>query len=455
MHTHCKCKAEDSLQIEKISEVAKSMDKLLVSGQTPLRGDVTISGSKNAALPILTAALLSEDVVVLENVPNIADTKNIVQIMKMLNVETEYLDDHTLRIDSRNMVNNCADCEEVRKMRASYYFLGVLLGRFGSAKVAFPGGCDFGVRPIDLHIKGFEALGAVVSTQSIIEMKADNLLGTRIFLDFASVGATINIMLAAVRARGTTVIENAAKEPHVVDTASFLNSMGADVKGAGTDTIRIRGVKKMHGSTYAIIPDQIEAGTYMVAGAISGGDVTIHNMIPRHMESISAKLRETGVKVYEGDDWIRVVGEGQKLRPTKVKTMPYPGFPTDMQPQMMALLCLVQGTSMINESIYDDRFRYVEQLKKMGAHVDVEGHIAIVEGVSKLVGAEVQATDLRAGAAMILAALAAEGTTVITNVHYIDRGYERMVENFRDMGAKIIRTSDDGSQLKIVAPTAG
>lgn len=431
------------------------MDKLMIRGQHPLRGDVSISGSKNAALPILVAAALSEDVVILENVPEIADIKNLIKIFKILNVDVEYLDEHTIRIDSRDMQNNCADCEEVRKMRASYYFLGVLLGRFGSAKVAFPGGCDFGVRPIDLHIKGFEALGAVVSTQSIIDMKAENLLGTRIFLDFASVGATINIMLAAVKARGTTVIENAAKEPHVVDTANFLNSMGADVKGAGTDTIRIRGVRRMHGSNYAIIPDQIEAGTYMVAAAISAGDVTIHNLIPRHMESISAKLREMGVRVSEGDDWIRVVGEGCRFRPTKVKTMPYPGFPTDMQPQMMALLTTVQGTSMINESIYDDRFRYVEQLRKMGAHIDVEGHIAIVEGVEKLSGAEVAATDLRAGAAMILAGLAAEGLTYITNVDYIDRGYERMVERFQALGAEISRITDDGSVLTKASASEG
>ncbi|MCF0135446.1 MAG: UDP-N-acetylglucosamine 1-carboxyvinyltransferase [Lachnospiraceae bacterium] len=430
------------------------MDKLMVRRGNPLHGEVSISGSKNAALPIMIASLLCEDVVTLENVPDIADTKNITRIMKTLDVDVEYLDEHTLRIDSRHMTNRCADCEEVRKMRASYYYLGALLGRFGSARVAFPGGCNFGVRPIDLHIKGFEALGAVVSTQSIIEMKADNLMGARIFLDFASVGATINIMLAAVKARGTTVIENAAKEPHVVDTASFLNSMGADVKGAGTDTIRIRGVRKMHGSSYAIIPDQIEAGTYMVAAAISEGEVTIRNLIPRHMESISAKLREAGVRIAQGGDWITVSGRDCRLRPTKVKTMPYPGFPTDMQPQMMALLSIIQGTSMVNESVFDDRFRYVEELKKMGAHIDVEGHIAIVEGVDRLVGTEVQATDLRAGAAMILAGLAAEGTTYITNVEYIDRGYESMVEHFRDLGADISRVSDDGPDLKLIKSVA-
>ena len=431
------------------------MDKLLIRGQRPLIGDVTISGSKNAAVAILPAALLADDVVVLENIPNIADIENFIKIIKLLNVDVDFIDEHTVRIDSSHMNNITVDCEEVRKMRASYYLLGTLLGRFGEAKVAFPGGCDFGVRPIDLHIKGFEALGAAVNIKSIIELKTSNLLGTRIFLDFASVGATINIMLAAVMAKGTTIIENAAKEPHVVDTASFLNSMGADVKGAGTDTIRIRGVKKMHGSNYAIIPDQIEAGTYMMAGAVSRGDVTIHNVIPRHMDSISAKLRETGVKVIDGDDWIRVIGKDCRLRPIRVKTMPYPGFPTDMQPQMMTLLSIVQGTSMINESVWDERFRSVEQLRKMGAHIDVEGHIAIVEGVEKLSGAEVQATDLRAGAAMVLAGLAAEGETTITNVKYIDRGYERMVERLTNMGADIRRFSDDEPQFSVLEGNAG
>ena len=431
------------------------MDKLVINGQVPLHGEVTVSGSKNAAVAILPAALLANDIVVLENVPNIADIKNFVQIMRDMNVEVEYIDEHTLRIDSRNLTNNCADSEGIRKMRASYYFLGVLLGRFGHARVAFPGGCDFGVRPIDLHIKGFEALGAVVSTKAIIEMKADQLIGNNIFLDFASVGATINIMLAAVMAKGTTVIENAAKEPHVVDTASFLNSMGADVKGAGTDTIRIRGVKKLHGSEYAIIPDQIEAGTYMVASAVTGGDVTIHNVIPRHMDSISAKLREIGIRVIDGDECIRVIGKNCRMKPIKVKTAPYPGFPTDMQPQMMVLLSRIQGTSMVNESVWDNRFRYVEQLKKLGASIDVEGHIAIIEGVEKLCGAEVQASDLRAGAAMVLAGLSSEGTTTITNIDYIERGYEAMVSKLKKLGAQIERVSDHDPKLRVLGRSAG
>ena len=416
------------------------MDKLVIHGQRPLKGRVQINGAKNAVLAIVAAACLADDVCVIENIPKIADIDNMLAILRSMNVQTEYLDEHTVRIDSRTMVNCCADSDEVRNMRASYYLLGVLLGRFKYARVSFPGGCDFGVRPIDQHIKGFEALGAEVDAKSIIEIKARELHGTNVFLDVVSVGATINIMLAAVLAKGTTVIENAAKEPHVVDTASFLNSMGADIKGAGTDVIRIRGVQKLHGSTYAVIPDQIEAGTYMVAAAITGGDVTVENLIPRHMEAITAKLRESGVKVYEKDDSLRVISEGIRKKPVKIKTLPYPGFPTDMQPQMMAYLSTIPGTSIVNESVYDGhRFRYVEQLKRMGANIDVESHIAIVDGVTELIGTEVEATDLRAGAAMVLAGLAAVGETVVTNIKYIDRGYERMVDKFNNMGAWIER----------------
>ena len=425
------------------------MEKIIIHGQKTLRGEVEINGSKNAAVAILPAALLANDIVILENVPDIADIKNLIQIMREMQVKVDRIDSHTLRIDSRHMINDCANSESVRKMRASYYLLGVLLGRFKNARVAFPGGCDFGVRPIDLHVKGFEALGAEVNAKAIIEMKARELVGTNIFLDIASVGATINIMLAAVLAKGTTVIENAAKEPHVVDTASFLNSMGADVKGAGTDVIRIRGVQKLHGSQYAIISDQIEAGTYMIAGAVTGGDVTITNVIPRHMDSVSAKLREIGITVIEKDETIRVIGS-EHMKPTKVKTLPYPGFPTDMQPQMMVLLSMIPGTSMVNESIWDNRFRYVEQLKRLGANIDVEGHIAIIEGVDQLQGGEVVATDLRAGAAMVLAGLAAEGSTTITNIHYIDRGYEGMVRKLTKLGACIERTNDEEPQLTVV-----
>lgn len=418
------------------------MEKLVIHGQRPLQGRVQINGAKNAALPIIAAALLADDIVIIENLPKIADIDNMLQIMQSMKVKTEYIDERTIRIDSRYMVNDCANSEAVRKMRASYYLLGALLGRFKHARVSFPGGCDFGVRPIDQHVKGFEALGAEVDAKSIIELKARELKGTNIFLDVASVGATINIMLAAALAKGTTVIENAAKEPHVVDTASFLNSMGADIKGAGTDVIRIKGVQKLHGSTYAVIPDQIEAGTYMVAAAITGGDVTVENLIPRHMEAITAKLRESGVKVYEKDDSLRVVSSGLK-KPVKIKTMPYPGFPTDMQPQMMAYLSTIAGTSIINESVYDgNRFRYVEQLKRMGANIDVEGRIAVVDGVPVLIGTEVEATDLRAGAAMVLAGLAAYGDTVVSNIKFIDRGYERMVDKFNAIGAWIERIDD-------------
>ncbi len=418
------------------------MEKLVIHGQRPLEGRVQINGAKNAVLAIVPAALLANDVVTIENIPRIADIDNMLHIMQSMNVKVEYVGERTLRIDSRHMVNVCVDSEEVRKMRASYYFLGALLGRFKRAQVSFPGGCDFGVRPIDQHIKGFEALGAAVDAKSIISVSARELRGTNIFLDIVSVGATINIMLAAVLAKGTTVIENAAKEPHVVDTASFLNSMGADIKGAGTDVIRIKGVQKLHGSTYAVIPDQIEAGTYMVASAITGGDVTVENLIPRHMEAITAKLRESGVTVYEKDDSLRVIGGG-KHKPVKIKTLPYPGFPTDMQPQMMAYLSMVPGTSIINESIYDgNRFRYVEQLKRMGANIDIEGRIAVVDGVTELTGTEVEATDLRAGAAMVLAGLAASGETVVSNVQFIERGYEQMVSKLNAMGAFIERVDE-------------
>ncbi len=418
------------------------MEKLLIHGQRPLCGQVSINGAKNAALAIIAASLLADDIVTLENIPDIDDIKNLVTVLEKMNVRTTYLDEHTLRIDSRYMSNDCADSENVRKMRASYYLLGALLGRFKYARVAFPGGCDFGVRPIDQHIKGFQALGAEVDAKGIISIQARELRGANIFLDMVTVGATINIMLAAVLAKGTTVIENAAKEPHVVDTASFLNSLGANIKGAGTDVIRIKGVQKLHGSTYAIIPDQIEAGTYMVAAAITKGDITVKNVIPRHMEAISAKLKEIGASVIERDEEIRVIG-CETMKPVKIKTLPYPGFPTDMQPQITALLSTVPGTSIINESVWDNRFRYVEQLKRFGANIDVEGRIAVVDGVDNLVGTEVEAVDLRAGAAMVIAGLAAQGETYINNVTFIDRGYEQLVNKLNAMGAWIERIDSD------------
>ena len=412
------------------------MEKIIIQGERPLKGSVSISGAKNAAVAIIPAALLANDIVELENVPHIADIQNLVVVMREMGIRVTYKDEHTLVIDSRGLENRCVDMEAVRKMRASYYLLGVLLGRFGSAQVAFPGGCNFGVRPIDLHLKGFEALGGVVDVKDVISVKTDDLHGANIFLDIVSVGATINIMLAAVLAKGTTTISNAAKEPHVVDTANFLNSMGARITGAGTDRIVIRGVEQLHGTSYAIIPDQIEAGTYMVAAAITGGDVTVCNLIPKHMDAISAKLSEMGAQIEEFDDAIRV-SVPKPLKEKIVKTAPYPGFPTDMQPQFMTLMSVASGTSIITENVWESRFQYVTQLTKMGADIKVDGRIAVVKGVEKLKGCEVEATDLRGGAAMVLAGLAAEGTTSITNVKYIHRGYESMVQKLVALGAEI------------------
>ena len=415
------------------------MEKLIITGQRPLRGKVAISGSKNAAVALIAAALLAEDEVILENVPDIADIQNLIKIMEELQVKVRKLDRNTLCIDARGMVNCCLDSEPVHKMRASYYMLGVLLGRFRHARVGFPGGCDFGSRPLDYHVKGFESLGAQVKSERIIEARAETLTGSHIYLDFPSVGATINIMLAAVLAGGTTVIENAAREPHVVDTANLLGAMGANVKGAGTSTIRIRGVAKLHGCRYSVLCDQIEAGTYMIAAAITGGDITVTNVIPRHLESISAKLREIGVAVIDQDDSVRILGGGV-LHPIKVKTQPYPGFPTDMQPQMMTLLSTIPGVSVVTETIFDNRFRYVEQLLRLGANIEVSGQNAIIQGGTPLHGAEVSATDLRGGVAMVLAGLAAVGRTTLTNIHFIDRGYEDMVKKLTELGAQIKRT---------------
>lgn len=412
------------------------MERIMIQGEHPLKGSVCISGAKNAAVAIIPAALLADDIVILENVPYIADIKNLVAVLKEMDIHIHYEDTHTLVIDSRGLKNRCVDMEGVRKMRASYYLLGVLLGRFGSAQVAFPGGCNFGLRPIDLHLKGFEAMGAVVDAKDVISVQTNELKGANIFLDVVSVGATINIMLAAVLAKGTTIISNAAKEPHVVDTANFLNSMGAKISGAGTDRIVIRGVSRLHGTTYTIIPDQIEAGTYMLAAAITEGDITIRNIIPKHMDAISAKLTEMGAIVEEGDDSIRVRAV-RPLKPTMIKTSPYPGFPTDMQPQIMTLMAVTRGTSIITENVWESRFQYVAQLRKMGADINVDGRIAVVQGVDRLQGCEVEATDLRAGAAMVLAGLAASGTTTITNVKYIYRGYEAMVQKLIELGACI------------------
>ncbi|WP_304942477.1 UDP-N-acetylglucosamine 1-carboxyvinyltransferase [Vallitalea guaymasensis] len=428
------------------------MEQLVIKGNTRLTGEVFISGAKNAALAILPAAILANDVCIIENVPCVKDIKVLLQSMEQLGVLVEYIDEHKIKVDTRNIHNLKVDYDYIKKIRASYYLLGALLGKYREAEVALPGGCNIGSRPIDQHIKGFEALGAKVEVKhGIIEASADDLIGTNIFLDMSSVGATINIMLAAVLAEGTTVIENAAKEPHIVDVANFLNSMGAKIKGAGTDVIKIAGVDELHGTEYMIIPDQIEAGTYMIAGAITGGDVTVTNIIPKHMEAISAKLIEMGAVIEEYDEAIRVTANGP-LKNIHVKTLPYPGFPTDMQPQMTALLSKTSGTSIMTESIFESRFSYTDELNRMGANIKVEGNTAVVEGVKQLTGAEVAAPDLRAGAGLILAALAAKGETVITNVEYIDRGYEHVEQKLTNLGADIFRVAEktDKSMFKVV-----
>lgn len=416
------------------------LSKLCIRGGKRLTGDVNISGAKNAALPILTASLLADGVSEIENLPNIDDVAILNSAMQSLGAITEYVDSHTLRIDATTLYNHCATESWIGKMRASYYLIGPLLGRFGKAKVAMPGGCNFGKRPIDLHIKGFEALGATVTLQEdCIVVEAKHLKGAEIYLDFPSVGATINIMLAAVLAEGTTLIENAAKEPHIVDVANYLNMMGANIKGAGTDVVRIKGVEKLHGSKYSTIPDQIEAGTYMMAAAITGGDVCVRNITPEHMESVSQKMRQMGVKIEEGDDYLRVIAD-QPLVATNVKTLPHPGFPTDLQPQMTVLLSVARGKSTMIESIFENRFQYINQIVNAGASIEITGNKAQIEGVSELHAANFIATDLRAGAAMVLVGLqASEGETIIDDIKYIDRGYESIEEKLGNLGADIKR----------------
>lgn len=415
------------------------LDKFIVTGKKRLVGDVKISGAKNAAVAIIPATILAGNVCRIENVPNISDVSLIARILCEMGAQVKMINKSTMEIDTRTIISPVASYDLVRHMRASCYLLGALLGRFSKAKVALPGGCNFGVRPIDQHLKGFAALGAKYTLEGgMVNVSAEGLKGNSIYLDVVSVGATINIMLAAVRAEGITVIENAAKEPHIVDLANFLNSMGADVRGAGTDVIKIRGVSSLSGTTYSIIPDQIEAGTYMVAAAATGGDVTVKDVIPKHMESISAKLEEMGVFVKEYDDSIRVISSG-KINKCNIKTMPHPGFPTDMQPQIAALLSIAEGTSIINENVWDNRFRYVEELRRLGAQISVDGKIAVIEGVDELLGAPVKATDLRAGAAMIIAGLCAKGVTEIEEIGYIERGYENIVEKLCGLGADIKR----------------
>lgn len=419
------------------------MEKLVIHGGNRLTGEVEISGAKNAAVAIIPATLLAQDVCRIENIPNISDVTCMVKILGSMGARIKLINKHTIEFDTRTVNSYIVPHEMTKKLRASYYLIGALLGRFSRAKVALPGGCNFGVRPIDLHIKGFELLGATANVENaMINAYADRLSGSSIYMDKVSVGATINVMLAAVKARGLTIIENAAKEPHIVDLANFLNAMGADVRGAGTDVIKIHGVNQLHGCTYSIIPDQIEAGTYMVAAAATGGDVLVKNVIPKHLESITAKLVECGVNVTEYDDSLRIESDGS-FKHCNIKTMPHPGFPTDMQPQMSVLLSVAKGTSLVSEGVWDNRFKYVDQLMRMGANVQVDGTIAVFQGVEELTGAPVRADDLRAGAAMIIAGLIARGTTVIEDILYIDRGYEDYVEKLRNMGADIYRKNFD------------
>ncbi len=415
------------------------MEKFVINGGKALRGSVHISGAKNAAVAILPAVLLADSPCVIENLPEISDVATLLRAIKQLGAEVRAINKSTVEINPVPANSFVIDKKMAEGMRASSYFLGALLGRHNKARVAPPGGCDFGVRPIDQHIKGFEALGAkVIIENGMVDARAASLRGCSVYLDVVSVGATINIMLAAAKASGLTVIENAAREPHIVDLANFLNSMGANIMGAGTSVIKIRGVEHLRGTTYSIIPDQIEAGTYMVAAAATGGDVLIENVIPKHLESIIAKLVEAGAEITEYDEAVRVKMNG---RPKKcnVKTMPHPGFPTDMQPQIATLLAIAEGTSIVTEGVWDNRFRYVEQLIGMGAKIQVDGKMAVITGVENLTPAPVKAVDLRAGAAMIIAGLMAKGITEVENIIYIDRGYENVAEKFQKLGADIKR----------------
>ena len=415
------------------------MEKFVIRGGKPLMGEVTISGAKNAAVALLPATILAADKCVLENVPDIHDVADSLQTLAALGAQVRLLDKHTYEIDTTCLTSTQVPDDLSRQMRASYYFLGALLGRFGSAQVAMPGGCNLGPRPIDQHLKAFSALGAADSVEyGMIKVEGKQLKGAHVFFDTVSVGATMNAMLAAVLADGLTVLENVAKEPHVVDLANFLNMMGADVRGAGTDVIKIRGVEKMHGCCYSVIPDQIEAGSFMVAAAMTAGNVLIKNVTPKHLEPITAKLELAGATVEEFDDAVRVYRTGD-LMPLKIKTMPHPGFPTDMQPLMGVLLSVAHGTSIITEGIWENRFRYVDELTRMGANIQVDGQVAVIEGVPELLPAPLRASDLRAGAALVVAALAAQGTSEITGIGYIERGYENLVEKLQGLGADIHR----------------
>lgn len=430
------------------------MEQYVIKGGIPLEGEVVIAGAKNAALGILAAAVMTDQEVKIENVPNVRDTRVLLQAIEGIGARVRYEDKHTVIICGGTIRPNsdlCVDDEFIRKIRASYYLLGALLGKYKHSQVALPGGCDIGARPIDLHIKGFEALGAKVDIlNGMISTHADELIGNHIYMDVTSVGATINVMMAAVLAEGKTTIENAAKEPHIVDVANFLNSMGANIKGAGTDVIRIRGVRELHGTTYSIIPDQIEAGTFMMAAAATKGNILIKNVIPKHLEAITSKLLEIGARVIEYDDSVRVMCD-KRLKSTNVKTLPYPGFPTDMQPQISVTLALSKGTSIVTESIFENRFKYVAELSRMGAKIRVEGNTAIIDGVETFAGAAIAAPDLRAGAALVIAALVADDYSTISDIKYIQRGYEKFEEKLQALGAHIekVETEKDIQKFKL------
>lgn len=413
------------------------MNQYIMKGGNPLAGEVTISGAKNAALGILAASVMTDEDVWIDNLPDVRDINVMLEAIAEIGARVDRIDRHTVKINAATIHAIAVDDEYIRRIRASYYFIGALLGKYKSAEVPLPGGCDIGSRPIDQHLKGFRALGAKLEIDGgIVMAHAIDLVGSHIYLDMVSVGATINIMMAAAMAEGLTIIENAAKEPHVVDVANFLNSMGANIKGAGTDIIRIRGVRSLHGTEYSIIPDQIEAGTFMCAAAVTRGDITVKNVIPKHLEAISAKLLEIGCEIIEGDDEVRVVGRPRQTS-TNIKTLPYPGFPTDMQPQMAVTLALADGISIVTESIFENRFRYVDELARMGSNITVEGNVAVIKGIRGFKGAMVEAPDLRAGAALVLAGLAAEGYTVVDEIGYIQRGYECFDEKLRRLGASI------------------
>lgn len=426
------------------------MEQYVIKGGNPLYGEVEIGGAKNAALAILAAAIMTDETVTIDNLPNVRDINVLLQAIEEIGAHVERVDIHKVKINGSFIRGVNVDNEFIRRIRASYYLIGALLGKYKHAEVALPGGCDIGSRPIDLHMKGFRSMGADIDiAHGLVIARAKELKGTHIYMDKVSVGATINIMMAAAMADGKTVIENAAKEPHVVDVANFLNSMGANIRGAGTDVIRIVGVEKLHATEYSVIPDQIEAGTFMFAVAAAGGNVLVKDVIPKHLEATTAKLLEVGCQVEEFDDSVRVISDGH-LKHTQVTTLPYPGFPTDMQPQMAVLLGIAEGTSTVTESIFENRFKYVDELTRMGADIKVESNIAIISGVKRYTGARVNAPDLRAGAALVIAGLAAEGITVVDDIYYIQRGYEALEEKLTKIGAKIAKVEDEKELQKFI-----